>query len=49
MLLRRFYEHWTGGLPKWQALRAAQREVRDDVRYGHPFHWAGFVLVGDGR
>jgi hypothetical protein len=49
LLLRRFYEHWMGGLVKWQALRAAQRDVRADVRYRHPFHWAGFVLVGDGR
>jgi CHAT domain-containing protein/Tfp pilus assembly protein PilF len=30
------------------ALRAAALKVKRDPRYRHPFHWAPFVLVGDG-
>jgi CHAT domain-containing protein len=31
-----------------EALRAAALKVKGDRRYRHPFHWAGFVVVGDG-
>ena len=30
------------------ALRMAALTVKRDPRYRHPFHWAPFVLVGDG-
>jgi CHAT domain-containing protein len=32
---------------KSQALRRASLEILKDPRYGHPFYWAGFVLVGN--
>jgi tetratricopeptide (TPR) repeat protein len=40
-----FYAHWLAGAPVPQALRAAQRELRDsDPRWSHPFYW-GFYQV----
>jgi CHAT domain-containing protein len=30
------------------ALRAAALQIRRDPRYRHPFHWAAFLVVGDG-
>jgi CHAT domain-containing protein/Tfp pilus assembly protein PilF len=50
-LMRRFYAHLKTGLAKDQALRAAQRELIHSVGgptpTAHPFHWAGFQIVGD--
>jgi CHAT domain-containing protein/lipopolysaccharide biosynthesis regulator YciM len=31
-----------------EALRAAALKLKRDSRYQHPFHWAGFVVVGVG-
>lgn len=31
-----------------ETLRAASLKVKRDSRYRHPFHWAGFIVVGDG-
>jgi CHAT domain-containing protein len=31
------------------ALREAQLKLLRTAAYRHPFHWAGFILVGDGR
>jgi CHAT domain-containing protein/uncharacterized protein HemY len=30
------------------ALRSAALKLKGDTRYGHPFHWAGFIVVGAG-
>jgi CHAT domain-containing protein/Tfp pilus assembly protein PilF len=38
----------SGGIGAAEALRAAALEVKSDPRYRHPFHWAGFIVVGDG-
>jgi CHAT domain-containing protein/Tfp pilus assembly protein PilF len=55
-LMVRFYENLERGLSKDAALRAARGEMLEvtssgaaplDVR--HPYHWAGFRLVGDGQ
>jgi CHAT domain-containing protein/Tfp pilus assembly protein PilF len=56
-LMRSFHASLRSGLPKDQALREAQvqliresrRSGQDDVDTAHPFHWAGFVLIGDWR
>ena len=34
---------------KTEALRQAALKVRKNPETSHPFYWAGFVLVGDGR
>ncbi|MGV3721699.1 MAG: CHAT domain-containing protein, partial [Actinomycetota bacterium] len=36
-------------LSKAQALRAAQLAVMRDGKHAHPYFWAPFILVGDGR
>lgn len=58
MLMGHFYRALAGspagsglGAPvsKAQALQAAQRRLKDDGRFNHPFYWSPFVLVGDWR
>jgi CHAT domain-containing protein len=45
-LATRFYFHWLAGLPVPEALRAAQRDLRDgDVRWAHPFYWAFYQAI----
>jgi len=34
---------------KAEILRQAQLDLKRDSRYAHPFFWAPFVLIGDGR
>jgi tetratricopeptide (TPR) repeat protein len=55
-LIEHFYRNLVGSPPggapeapmsKARALRAAQRHLKDDGRFGHPFYWSPFVLVGD--
>lgn len=46
-LVRAFYGSLGRGHTVGDALRGAQRTVRDDPRTAHPFYWAGFVLVGE--
>jgi CHAT domain-containing protein len=49
-LMTRFYRSlWLEGQSPAAALRQAQLAVRRDPRYRDPFHWAGYVLVGDWR
>jgi len=38
-----------GGKSKAEALRLAQKAIREDGKHGHPYYWAPFVLVGDWR
>lgn len=56
VLMERFYEALLDPSPggeagartsKAQALQAAQRSVRSNGRFDHPFHWASFILLGD--
>jgi CHAT domain-containing protein len=47
-LMTRFYkEMWQGNLTAAAALTAAQRSLRQNLRYRDPYSWAGFVLQGD--
>jgi CHAT domain-containing protein len=46
-LMERFYIHLQNGLSKAQALRAAQKEIRDNPKWAHPYYWAAFILTGD--
>jgi CHAT domain-containing protein len=46
-LMERFYSHLRRGEGRAVALQRAQMETRH--RFPHPYHWAAFVLTGDGR
>jgi CHAT domain-containing protein len=47
ILMERFYTHLRQGVGRAEALRQAQMEARR--LFPHPYHWAAFVLTGDGR
>jgi hypothetical protein len=47
-LMGRFYRGLADGIPVAPALRRAQLETLMDTDTGHPFYWAGFVVVGAG-
>ncbi len=46
-LMLAFHRALREGLPAVDALARSRRELIDDPRFAHPFHWAVFVLVGD--
>ncbi len=48
-LMKRFYGYLKAGQSKADALRNAQLDLLRDPELSHPFHWAGFELVGDWR
>ncbi len=50
-LMIAFHEAWngTGGLSKARALQAASISVLRTPGLSHPFHWAAFIMSGDGR
>jgi len=48
-LMALFYRHWLSGEDKHDALRSAQRELREQLRKvdrDAPYYWGAFVLVG---
>ena len=47
-LMRDIYSRLVNERPA-AALAGAQREMLRDERSAHPYHWAAFVLVGEGR
>jgi CHAT domain-containing protein len=48
ILMERFYEGLSRGNDPATALAVAQTAVQSRPATAHPFHWAGFVVVGDG-
>jgi hypothetical protein len=48
-LMDHFYRRLATGSTVAAALADAQAQVRLDPATGHPFWWAGFVVVGDGE
>ncbi|MEM7354780.1 MAG: CHAT domain-containing protein [Acidobacteriota bacterium] len=48
-LMQRFYVYLEEGLSKADALRRAQLDLVRGNELSHPFHWAGFQLIGDWR
>jgi len=48
-LMDRFYRRLASGSTVAAALAEAQAQARLDPATGHPFWWAGFVVVGDGE
>ena len=53
-LMLKFYELWNpksgkGGRSAAEALEAAQKHVRGQKKWAHPYYWAGWVLWGSPR
>jgi CHAT domain-containing protein/tetratricopeptide (TPR) repeat protein len=48
-LMIRFHEEWHAGASKATALQRASLQVLHTKASAHPFYWAGYILVGDGR
>ena len=49
ILMSAFYtEYLEKGTPPTKALQIAQRRLRRDPEYAHPYFWAAFVLIGAG-
>jgi CHAT domain-containing protein len=40
---------WQALTSKGKALRGAALKLLSDIKYRHPFYWAGFVMIGDGN
>jgi len=49
ILMTKFYENWKSGMTKAEALRQAQVHLKSMEGYEHPFYWAAFELIGDGK
>lgn len=46
MLMTHFYRRLMAGWSKAAALNDAQRSLRNNAQYAHPYFWAAFSLVG---
>ena len=46
-LMVKFYRQLDCATDKAEALRQAKLEMMQNPRYGHPYYWAPFVLVGE--
>ena len=46
-LMTSFYQLWRQkGMPPVQALAEAQKELRKQEKFRHPFYWAAFYMTG---
>lgn len=48
-LMTIFYQQLKLGVSPAMALRAAQQKLATSINFSDPYHWAGFVLLGDWR
>ncbi|NNE71530.1 MAG: CHAT domain-containing protein [Rhodothermales bacterium] len=48
VLMERFYEGLTTSVARESALAQAKRSLISEGTFAHPFHWAPFVMVGEG-
>ncbi len=47
MLMTSFYQLWrTKGMQPLEALTEAQKELRKEEKFQHPFYWAAFYMTG---
>lgn len=46
-LMKSFYGELLSGKSVVEALANAQRQIRCNDRWAHPYHWAGFVAIGE--
>ncbi len=49
LLMDRLYGELAAGRDLMQGMQAAQREVQGTRRFAHPFFWAPFNVIGNGR
>ncbi|MBT6449556.1 MAG: CHAT domain-containing protein [Verrucomicrobiales bacterium] len=49
ILMKNFVAHWQSGVPRAEALRRAQRELRQSEDHSSPYFWAAFTLTGQWR
>lgn len=49
LFMEQFYESLAAGRPATGAVEDARRYLKSRPATDHPFFWAGFVLIGDGR
>jgi CHAT domain-containing protein len=49
LLMNRLYRELAAGRDLMTAMQAAQLEVQKNRRYAHPFFWAPFNVIGNGR
>jgi CHAT domain-containing protein len=43
-----FHQKMLQDVNKAESLRRAELKLLHSEKYGHPFYWAAFVLMGDG-
>jgi len=53
-LMKEFYRLWNpkggrGGIPAAEALRKAQKHLRSQEKWAHPYYWAAWQLWGRGE
>jgi CHAT domain-containing protein len=49
VLMTEFYQQLQrGNISKVEALRQAQATMSQNPDYAHPYHWASFILIGNG-
>ena len=46
--MTQFYSALSRGATKAAALQYAQQQLINTPAYSHPYHWAGFILIGNG-
>jgi CHAT domain-containing protein len=52
VLMTDFHQRWKAGqngMSKAKALQLAALQMLHDKTYSHPFYWAGYVLIGNGK
>jgi CHAT domain-containing protein len=49
LLMNRLYRELATGRDLMAAMQAAQLEVQKNRRFAHPFFWAPFNVIGNGR
>lgn len=47
--MKRLYQEVTRGAGAGAAMRLARKELRESQDTSHPYYWAQFILVGEGR